>query len=182
MRAKFINEALAKNTWEHTPTPGEKYDDELINLVQNAYAKTPAGSFVNAKKDLIEPDWVSIDFDDEPDIDATVFYRGSRANEPWVGKKIQGIGHDGSREAINMALTKLRGLLSQNGYWVEASDALEHIMYKLQVPYVNSEEYAQRIFPKTEVTFIGDRGKYHRKLTNEKVIKETIFGKPKLKK
>lgn len=147
MRAKFIFETIEKNNWVETPTPGQEYDEELIDLVQTAYEKTPEGSFVNTKKDLIEPDWVSIDFDDEPDLDATIFYRSSRAQESWVGKKIQGIGHDGSREAINMVLTKLKGLLTQNGYWVEASDALQHILYKLQAPYVNSEEYAQKNLP-----------------------------------
>jgi hypothetical protein len=93
--------------------------------------------------------------------------------------KIQGIGHDGSREAINILLNRLKKLLNKNGTWTEASEAMEHILYKLGVPYVKDESLAQKIFPKTNLKFLGDRGKYIRDVGSKKV-KETIFGKPKI--
>jgi len=168
---------IPKKKW--TDVNPLQFSDDLINLVQTAYKKSPEGSFVNTKGDLVGSDWHSIDIDDNPDIDATIFYRKARGNEPWTGKKIQGIGHDGSRDAINVVLNRLKKLLNKNGVWVEASDALEHILYKLGVPYVKDEEYAKKIFPKSNLKFIGDKGKYTRNVGSKK-IKETIFGKPKI--
>jgi hypothetical protein len=187
--SKFINstylntedQKINKNQWVDIDNKN-KYSDELINLVQIAYKKTPEGSFINTKKDIVSSEWLSIDFDEYPDLDATIFYRESRPNEAWEGKKIQGIGHDGSKDAIKIVLQKLEKLLSQEGIWVEASDALEHILYKMGVSYIKNEEEAQNIFPNTNLKMVGDRGKYERELDNGKKVKETIFGKPKLKK
>jgi len=175
-----LNEGLPKNKWEVLPSP-KPYSDELINLVQTAYKNTDKGSFVNTTSDLVKSDWVALDFDDEPDIDVTIFYRNSKANETWEGNKIQGIGHDGTREAINKVLSELEKLLSKPGNWVEASDALEHILYKMGVPYVKDENTAQLVFPNTNLEFTGDKGKYLRDLGSGGKAKETIFGNPKIK-
>ena len=171
-------ETLPKKKW--TKVDPEPFSDELISLVQTAYKNTPEGSFINTKRDLAEPDWLSIDFDENPDIDATIFYREARPNESWTGKKIQGLGHDGSREAINVMFNKFKEMLNQSGVWVESSDAVEHVLYKTGVSYVDSEEEAQKIFPDSNLKFIGDKGKYTRSI-GSKQVKETIFGKPKLK-
>jgi len=175
-----LNEGLPKNKWEILPSP-KPYSDELINLVQTAYKNTPEGSFVNTTSDLVKSDWVALDFDDEPDIDVTIFYRNSKPNETWEGNKIQGIGHDGTREAINKVLSELEKLLSKPGNWVEASDALEHLLYKMGTPYIKDENTAQLIFPNTNLEFLGDRGKYIRDLGSGGKTKETIFGSPKIK-
>lgn len=178
--SKALNETLPKNKWIDIDNKSQ-YSDELIDLVQTAYKKSSEGSFINTKKDIIPSEWLSIDFDENPDIDATIFYRKSRPNETWSGKKIQGIGHDGTREAINIVLNKLNKLLNQNGNWVEASEALEHILYKLGVPYIKNEKKAKNIFPNSNLKMTGDKGKYERTLENGKKIKETIFGKPQVK-
>lgn len=155
-----------------------KYADDLISIVQKAYQKAPEGSFIRSKRDLHGSDWHSIDIDDQPDIDATIFYRNSRSGETWKGKKIQGIGHDGSRRAIDVVLSRLKKLLKQRGVWVEASDALEHVLYKSGISYIDDEETARKVFPNSDLTMIGDRGKYIRTLPSGKKIKETIFGNP----
>jgi hypothetical protein len=175
---KWINEVFPKNKWE-TPDK-EEYSDDLISLVQTAYKNTPKGSFINTKKDVMEPDWLAIDFDDDPDLDATIFYRKPRKNETWSGIKIQGIGHDGSRKGIIIVLNKLRELLNKPGVWTEASDAVEQILYQVKVPYVDEKKVIQQIFPNTNLRFIGDRGKYIRNIDKENIVKETIFGKPKV--
>lgn len=158
----------------------DKYSDDLISVVQTAYSKTPKVSFINTKRDLAEPDWHSIDIDNDPDIDATIFYRNHRSGEPWKGSKIQGIGHDGSRKAIDKVLVELKKLLTKPGYWVEASDALEHVLYKSSVSYIEDESFLQKLFPKSDLKLTGDRRKYIRILTGGKKIKETVFGKPKV--
>ena len=71
-------------------------------------------------------------------------------------------------------------LLSKNSVWVEASEAVEHVLYKMGAPFVDDEILAQDIFPTADLKFLNDRGKYTRNVGGKKV-KETIFGKPKLK-
>lgn len=164
----------------------DKYPDELITLVKKAYQKAPMGSFIKSRADLGGSDWKAINLSKDENINATVFYREARSNEPFRNKKIRGIGHDGSSEAINTVLGKLKEMLSSGEYWVEASDALEHILYKLNVPYVKSEVTARRTFPGRKLTFIkrkqdeGDKysGRYTR-MEGGRKITETIFGKPK---
>lgn len=150
--------------------------EELIDLVQIAYRKTPEGSYVNSKGDLKPSSWLAKDFDDDPELDVTVFYRNPRSGEPWKGNKIQGIGHDGSDDAKKRAIGKLQELLRKGGWWVEASDALEHVLYKKGVPYVADESYAQKVFPNSDLKFTGNKGQYTRSIGSKR-IKETIFGK-----
>ena len=66
-------------------------------------------------------------------------------------------------------------LLNGKGWWVEASGALEHILYKKNVKYINDEAVLKRVFP--DATFIDDRGKYKRAIKNKTII-ETMFGNP----
>ena len=185
MKLKNILEELsAKNSWEDVKP--EVYWEELIPLVQKAYAKSNMGSFVNNKRDTMDSDWLAADLDDDPDLDATVFYRGPRSDENWKNYKIRGIGHDNSKKAIDATLNKLKQMLSSGQYWVEASDALEHILYKLGAPFVRSEVNARRTFPGRKLRFIKKKsdpedfysGRYKRYEGDREVI-ETIFGKPK---
>lgn len=175
----LLPEDLKKGKWQNVEPI--KYSDDLISIVQKAYEKAPQGSFVNTKKDLVGSEWHSIDLDEFPDIDATIFYRNSRSSEPWKGNKIQGIGHDGSREVINALLNRLEKLLRKDGNWIEASDAVEHILYKMGVPYVKDEKYAQKVFPNSNLQFTGNKGQYNRITKDGKKVTETIFGNPVLK-
>lgn len=175
--SSLLQELSPKNTWLKVNT--SQYGDDLISLVQTAYKKSPLGSFINTRKDLGGSDWQGIDIDDIPDVDATIFYRNPRAGETWRGHKIQGIGHDGSRQAIDVVLNRMKKLLNEPGYWVEASDALEHVLYKMGVPYVKDEKTAQLVFPKGELKMTGNRGEYVRQANGTK-YKETIFGNPKV--
>jgi len=176
IRLKDILAEIPKRKW--VDVEPMDYADDLISIVQKAYQKAPEGSFIRSKRDLKSSDWHSIDIDDNPDIDATIFYRKPRGGEPWRGKKIQGIGHDGSRDAIDKVLSRLNGLLKMKGNWVEASDALEHVLYKMGVPYVDDEETARKVFPNSNLEMTGDKGRYKRELPDGKEIRETIFGKP----
>lgn len=180
----IIEELSSKNSWEEV-NPSEYYE-ELISLVQQAYAKTEMGSFVNSKRDAMSSRWKAVDLDDDPDLDATVFYREPRPGENWKNFKIRGIGHDNSREAINAVLGKLKEMLNSGQYWVEASGALEHILYKLNVPFVRSEVNARRTFPGRKLRFVKKKsdpedfysGRYKRYEGGKEIV-ETIFGKPK---
>lgn len=183
MERTFVPKIATKGSWGFITANQDKteFSDELVSLVSNAYKQTSQGSFVNELKDVLPSDWLSIDFDEDPNIDATIFYRKARVNEPWSGNKIQGIGHDGSRVAINKVMDKLQNLLNNNTeWWVEASGALEHVLYKRGVKYLALESRLRRIFNDSSLQMVGDRGKYTRTLPNGIAIIETVFGEPKL--
>lgn len=168
--------APKKNQWVGIPSNKLiKFSDDMISLVQKAYEKTSEGSFINTTDDVERSNWQAIDVDKDPESDATIFYRTAYPGENFKTKKIQGIGHDGSRVAINAALNKLVALLNSSGWWIEASGALEHILYKNNVKYITDIDDLTSIFP--DAKFIDDRGKYNR-TANNKTITETIFGNP----
>ncbi len=152
--------------------------EELIDLVQTAYKKTPEGSFINSTGDLKPSEWLAKDFHNDDKLDITIFYRYPRNNEKWKGQKIQGIGHDGSKEAKDLVLTKLIELLRIRGWWVEASDKLEEVLYKNKVSYIKDEFLLKKLYNDKNLQLIGDKGKYNRYLGNNKKIQETTFGNP----
>jgi len=172
---QLIKEEIAKYPKGKWVKPKiEKSGEELVDLVQNAYKKTSEGSFINSVGDLAPSEWIAKDFNEDPKLDITIFYRKPRTNETWNGFKIQGVGHNGSDEAKEKLLKKVEELLKTSGYWLEASEALEHILYKRNVPYVDDESFAQKVFPNTDLKMTGNKGQYIRKINNRK-IKETIF-------
>jgi hypothetical protein len=152
--------------------------EELIDLVQTAYKRTPEGSFINSVGDLKPSEWLAKDFHNDDKLDVTIFYRSPRNNEKWKGNKIQGIGHDGSKEAKELVLAKLIELLRTRGWWIEASDRLEETLYKNNVSYIKDELILKKIYNDNNLSLIGDKGKYIRYLGNSKKIQETTFGNP----
>lgn len=173
---------LPKNHWELLISNADKHEagDELVNLVQQAYSVTPKGSMVNSLKDVIPSDWNVIDWDNEPDIDACVFYRRNRPNEDWVGYKIQGVGHDGTRQSKDKAIGKVLEMLQKSGVWIESSDAMRHVLHKLNAPSVKNEQFLQNLFGDSNLHMVQD-DTYRRTLQNGQEIQETVFGHPKLK-
>lgn len=174
--------ALPKNKWELIISNSDKEEvgNDLVSLVQQAYSNTPDGSFVNSIKDVIPSDWNVIDWDQDPDVDSTVFYRINRPGEAWHGHKIQGLGHDGTRTSKDKAMSKIQELLSKKGWWIESSDAMRHVLKKLNVPAVTDEKFLQQLFNDPNLRMI-DSDTYIRHLQNGTKIKETVFGNPVLK-
>lgn len=183
MRAKeFIIEfELPKNKWELVVSNDDKQElgTDLVSLVRQAYSNTPQGSFVNSIKDVIPSDWNVIDWDEDPEVDSCVFYRTNRPGESWRGYKLQGIGHDGARISKDKAIAKMQELLHKPGVWVEASDAMRHILTKLSVPAVTDEQFLQQLFNDPNLRMINDNT-YVRSLSGNNKISETVFGNPTL--
>jgi hypothetical protein len=176
----LVEFSLKKNTWKYVVTSKDKRyaGDNLVHLVQSAYAATPDGSFVNALNDVLPSDWVVIDIDKNPDIDATIFYRQPRANEKWKGRKVQGIGHNGSTEAKTKVIDRLITELKISGTWVEASNALERVLLKKGIKPFTDVEVLRKLFNDNKLNMISDAS-YERYL-NDRVVHETVFGLPKI--
>ena len=173
---------LRKNKWALDISNDAKIEvsDDLIGLVQTAYAGTEQGSFVNNISNLLPSDWAVLDFDDDPDVDSTVFYRSPRPNENWTGFKIQGLGHDGSRKSKDKTLEKLVKLLEKPGWWIESSGALRTVLSKHNCNVVTDHELLKSLFPNTDLQMV-DETTYIRSLSGQEKITETVFGNPKLK-
>jgi ribosomal protein S18 acetylase RimI-like enzyme len=183
MRASefLIEFELPKNKWELIVSNDDKQElgNELVDLVSQAYSNTPQGSFVNSIKDVIPSDWNVIDWDQDPDVDSCVFYRTNRTGENWNGYKIQGLGHDGTRTSKDKAINKIQELLSRPGVWIESSDAMRHVLKKLNVPSITDEKFLQKLFNDPKLKMI-DNDTYVRVLPNGQKVTETVFGNPKL--
>ncbi len=170
-----------KGQWELFTSGGKALGvaTNLIELIKIAYKQTTMGSFVNSKSDVDRSFyWEVIDVDTDPEADVCVFGRKSRGEEKWQGVKIQGIGHDGERISKDKAITKLVELLKKSGFWIEASDALEHILRRTSVRICTEDEVKQ-LFPGGIDEYHSD-GSYTRTIENGKQITETSFGNPRL--
>lgn len=172
---------LPKNSWELLISNGDKEElgGDLVGLVQHAYSNTPQGSFVNSIRDVIPSDWNVIDWDKDPDVDACVFYRKNRGGELWTGYKLQGVGHDGTSTSKSKAISKVQELLSKPGVWIESSDAMRHVLKKLNVQPVTDESLLQSLFQDPNLKML-DADTYVRVLSNGQKVKETVFGNPRV--
>ena len=175
-------ENFQKNKWELLlANPDKRIEGKnLIELVYNAYSNTPLGSFIKTLRDVVKSHWFVIDFDEEEGLDACIFYRDPRKDESWIGRKIQGIGHDGEQMSKRMVIEKLINLLNEEGTWVEASDKLEEVLDKKGCKRVTDLKILKRLFPNSKVEVL-ENGQYQRTLESGKIVKESVFGFPKLK-
>lgn len=172
---------LIKNEWiTLSDADKEELSDQLIKVVQTAYVGTNAGSFVNSLKDVMPSDWMVLDWDQDPEVDAAIFWRGPRSGEPWGGKKLQGLGHDGQKDSKKKMLSKMTELLKtkSENWWSESSGVIRERFLSHNVPFVKDIQTIQKVFPKTPVTMIDpSTGQYERDLGG-KIIVETMFGHP----
>lgn len=174
MRAKEIT----KNRWTLLVTDSDRqtWSGDLIDLVKNAYQHTNLGSFITNVGEVQSSDWVALDWDSEPDVDCTVFYRRPRQGEQWTGHKIQGIGHDGHPESKKRVLHRVKVLLSKRGNWIESSDALARTLGRLGLQPVTDEKILHSLFPNSELR-IENNGTYKR-MAGGQWITEQVFGNP----
>jgi len=178
MRAREFT--LPPRTWTLVISSAHKQElaPDLIQLVQQAYAQSPQGSFVQGIQDVMPSDSQVMDCDGDATVDATVFYRGPRSGEPWTGHKIQGIGHDGTTLSRQAVIQQLSHLLAQPGWWVEASHALRSVLLR-RLPPIQDVQLLQSLFPGSDLTMV-DSSTYRRTLPHGATIQETVFGHPEL--
>jgi len=177
---KLSEADLKKNKWSLIISDADKdaWGKELIELVNNAYMHTSLGSFVQDLYAVKNSEWSALDWDNDPDIDCTVFFRGPRANETWKGYKVQGLGHDGNPESKQKVIDKLVASLSRNGVWVESSDALAKTLAKRGAVPVTDEKLCRAIFPGTNLKMLDKNTGLYQRRAGDRVINEIIYGKP----
>ena len=179
----FVNEDTfnslynKKNKWIEMIDKGERKQvaDNLWVLVQNSYAKLGGHPSIPNVDSIFKGDtyyWEGIDNDKDPEADGVLF--GKKRN----GIKISGMGHDGERYSKDQLIQKLSAQLKKKGYWIEASDAVEKIMYKNGVKY-SDQSTVEKVFKQT-VEWQNNKGQYKREVTPGKYHIETLFGNPKI--
>jgi len=171
---QFLQDEVRKNIWTHLSSKDkEDYSSDLLDIVGNAYKNTSLGAFVKSIVDVKGSEWIALDYDPEEDIDTAVFYRLPRANEKWVGKKVQGIGHDGQSASKEKLMKKLVDLLNSGGWWIEASEALAKSLKKKGAYNERDEDLLKEIFP--SIVKFHEDGSYDRKIDG-KIHNEFVFG------
>ena len=153
------------------------HSEDLIELVKNAYSGTELGSFVNNEGDVRNSEWVILK---DGSIKACIFFRKSRSNENWIGHKIQGIGYENKAKSKLETIRKLKSLLREKGFWIEASDKLEKVLRNGDCKVVRDYNLLEGLFDNTKFIRFFKNGEYYREL-EDKVIRETTFGFPVLK-
>jgi len=157
--------------------------DELFQLIDTAY-KSIGGHLKLASPSALPsayPEWLAMDIDADPGPDVLRVNK----NAPG-GTKMSAVGHDGTREAINIYLTKTAELLHIKSYYSEMSKGVAHIMItRYNVPYVMDQESAEQTLGKS-VQWIGEHpekrypgydGWYKRTIAGKEEMK-ILLGKP----
>ena len=148
---------LSPQDFEDTPAEVRDLDDEIFDLIQNAYSDVPLGDgkFGNIKvqKPGDLPGGYTVmqaaDLDADPDPD---FFRGGKMRNGRY--KLGIVGHDGSAEAVNKYLEETAKQL-KSGAIGEMSGKMAHIMITRHgVPAVTSKEEVESMLGKS-VNWIG---------------------------
>ena len=169
----LLNEIdIPKNTWfPLQPDELEDVEDDILDLIQNAYG--PIGGHPNYKtvSDLAGSDYVIVDLDDDEDIDAVTVTK-QRAG----GTKHVGMGHDGSSAGKRASISQTIRDLDKQGSYIEASGKMADILMKANVVQVTDEDTIRKALKGKEIEMYDD-GSYDRYLGGKK-FRKLMFGKP----
>ena len=161
----LVEMSLEKSKW--TPIPSselKKYDKEIFDLIQNAYA--PIGGHPNYKsKDDVssqDADYEVINLDSDPDIDAVSVEKGRSGMKKFVG-----MGHDGSSAAKSALINHKAQLLKHPGYYIEVSGKVKDILLAKGVKPITDEVIVRKMLKGKEITWHED-GSYDRMIGGEK--------------
>lgn len=120
-------------------------------------------------------DWLNIETEEMEGV--SIFYRDARAEEAWVGKKIECIGYD-AREAKNVPLRiKMMPIitkaLGRPGWWIEVDSSVAQVLISNeQTPSYRYKDLLQ-LFP--DITKFNLDGSYVRKIKGFNST-EYVFG------
>jgi hypothetical protein len=167
---------LPKNKWVNLSNEEKKEAKEILfKLIDNAYASIGGHPNYKSPNDVIDGEgdanYVVIDLDDDPEIDAVVTFKDTPA-----GKKYASIGHDGSKSAKSQSINKVANDLKSQGFFVEVSGTIKDIMKAKGVPQVTDPEVIKKVLKGKDIE-MNDDGSYTRKIGG-KLFTKSLFGNP----
>lgn len=167
-------EELPKDQWKKASGKLlEKYKQEILNLIKTAYSEIGGHPNYTSTSDTSTSDaqvWELIDLDDEPGPDAVGVAKQH-------GKKLVGIGHDGTKPAKSAAVKHEVSLLKKSGYYIEVSGRMYDILKSSGIKVVDDEETVRSILKGKNIKWQGD-GWYTRDIGGDSHTK-IMMGKPK---
>ena len=188
---KFADFSKGKGQWTDLNKSdlenSENYDlsYELYDLIATAYGPIGGNFDYKSPEDLPgnADDWTAVDLDGDDTPDALRIGKTKSS-----GKKMTGMGHDGSEAAKAAYISKTAELLNTSGYYAEMSKGIAHLMIKYhQVPHVEDEEKVRRVLgPSKEIEWLGQHpegrypnynGWYVRDISGHKELK-IMLGSP----
>ncbi len=165
-----------KNQWfPITKSELMDYEDDVFDLIQNAYAYIGGHANYKNPKDLSlsGEDFEAIDVDNDPDIDAV-----SISKKRPYGNKLVATGHDGSKDAKRAVIKRRIDKLKSQGYYIEVSGKLQDILLSKGVAPITDEELVRNILKGKDIKWNGD-GTYERILGGTSHTK-MMLGKPNI--
>ena len=167
-------EELPKDQWKKASGKLlDKYKQEILDLIQTAYSELGGHPNYRSTSDISNADaqvWELIDLDNEPGPDAVGVAKQH-------GKKLVGIGHDGSSSAKWAVVNREISLLKKSGYYIEVSGRMYDILKSSSVKVVDDEETVRSVLKGKNIKWLGD-GWYIRDIGGDS-HKKIMMGKPK---
>lgn len=169
-----LTRILLENNWRPlTSAEVESDKEELFKMIDTAYAPLGGHPNVTSPGDIktAAQGYDVIDLDDDPEDDAVIMTK-DRAG----GKKLVGMGHDGSKPAKRAAVAKTVTSLNKNGYYIEVSGKILDILKAKGVAIVDDEQTVTSALKGKEIVWHGD-GSYDRIIGGQK-HRKVMMGKP----
>ena len=171
-----LTQILLEDNWRPlTSAEVESDKEELFKMIDTAYA--PLGGHPNVTNPgdvkTAAQGYDVIDLDDDPEDDAVIMTK-NRAG----GKKLVGMGHDGSKPAKSAAVAKTVNALNKNGYYIEVSGKILDILKAKGVAIVDDEKTVVTALKGKKIKWHGD-GSYDRIIGGQK-HRKVMMGKPNI--
>ena len=172
---EILKKPLPKKKWvKVTGAELDAYKEEILKLIQNAYAPIGGHPNYNHASDISSKDaqaFELIDIDSDPDPDAV-----SVTKKKSAGTKFVGTGHDGTKDAKRSVIKHKVNLLKKKGYFIEVSGRMMEIMIGSGVAPVKDLETVKAVLKGKDIKWL-EGGKYQRKIGG-KVYTKMMFGNP----
>lgn len=145
-----------KGKYVQVTDPSELKDiqQQVFDLVQNAYSSIGGHVNIGSPSDILDPDltyWKVADIDADPELDVVSFGKQGKR-----GTKHTGMGHDGDKSNVKNLLKHKTSLLKTPGNYVEVSGPAFRAFVEIGgVPTIDDEETVRNILSPRELEWHG---------------------------
>lgn len=174
---QYISEARWKTLSAVEAKSNTNVAREVGEILKAVYSAFPGGHRQFTSADPIGTDDVDVvDVDDDPAVDAVILtqrYKG--------GRKVHGMGSDGSQAGKRALMARLKKILSRDGNYTELSGRPAEILMGMGVKPITDPKRVEAVVrrdPKVEFEWLGN-GWYARTFSGGKWMKKIMVGNPK---
>lgn len=164
---------LKKNQWiELSQSQKKQYAQNIFALIENAY-KNLGGhpNYLSAKNVYTtegNADYIAIDFDEDPYIDAVQIMKRKPS-----GRKLVATGQDGQKKSRKAVVEYISRVLKRPYFYAEVSGKLKDILVSNGVPTITSPSKIRAIMKGKKIVVHRD-GTYTRKIGGKNYTKMLV--------